>query len=118
VQPHGYRADLTIAGVLIGPELGDIPSPFNRPSQGAAGSIIVVVATDAPLLPHQLKRIARRVPMGISRVGSNGEHYSGDIFLAFSTANPTSAARTGIADLKMLANDEMIRIEATAVCGR
>jgi L-aminopeptidase/D-esterase-like protein len=114
---HGYRADLTIAGVHIGPELGDIPSPYTRRAPAGIGSVIVIVATDAPLLPHQLKRIARRVPMGISRVGSHGEHYSGDIFLAFSTANPGSAGRSGITNLRMLANDEMNPLfKATVEC--
>jgi L-aminopeptidase/D-esterase-like protein len=76
-----------------------------------------VIATDAPLLPHQLKRLARRVPLGISRVGSHGEHYSGDIFIAFSTANPGSAGRTGVHDLKMLSNDEMNPLfKATVQC--
>ena len=65
------------------------------------------MATDAPLLPHQLKRIARRVPLGIGRVGGLGENSSGDIFLAFSTANPGAAGRSGIKDLKMLPNDEI-----------
>lgn len=104
---HGTRVDLTVAGVYLGQELADIPSPHSRGSRDGTGSIIVVVATDAPLLPHQLKRLARRVPMGISRVGSHGENYSGDIFIAFSTANPGSAGRAGVADLKMLSNDEM-----------
>jgi L-aminopeptidase/D-esterase-like protein len=99
---HGIRADLTIAGVPLGQELADIPSPFARSPQSGTGSIIAVIATDAPLLPHQLKRLARRVPLGISRVGSYGEHYSGDIFIAFSTANPGSAGRAGVIDLKML----------------
>jgi L-aminopeptidase/D-esterase-like protein len=78
---HGNRDDLTVLGVRVGEMLGDIPSPYDRISPAGIGSIIVVVATDAPLLPHQLKRLARRVPMGISRVGSHGEHLSGDIFI-------------------------------------
>lgn len=104
---HGNRSDLTIAGIPVGLELTDIHSPITKILHEAGGSIIVVVATDAPLLPHQLKRIARRVPLGISRVGSHGEHYSGDIFIAFSTANSDAARRSGIADIKMLSNDEM-----------
>jgi D-aminopeptidase len=104
---HGSRADLTIAGVPVGVELVDVTAPDDQEPDQGAGSIIVVIATDAPLLPHQLKRITRRVPMGISRVGSHGEHYSGDIFIAFSTANTGSAGRRGIKELKMLSNDEM-----------
>ena len=104
---HGIRSDLTIASVHLGSEFADIPSPYAREAQQGAGSIIVVIATDAPLLPHQLKRLCRRVPMGISRVGSHGEHLSGDIFIAFSTANPDCGERQGIRDLRMLPNDEM-----------
>jgi len=104
---HGRRAELTIAGIPLGPELDDIPSPFNGPKIEPNGSIIVVVATDAPLLPHQLKRLVRRVPLGIARVGGHGGHYSGDIFLAFSTANPGVAGREGRWQVEMLSNDEM-----------
>jgi L-aminopeptidase/D-esterase-like protein len=114
---HGSRADLTIAGVPLGRELADIPSPYARGSQEGTGSIIAVLATDAPLLPHQLKRLARRVPLGISRVGSHGEHYSGDIFIAFSTANSGSAGRAGVKDIQMLSNDEMNPLfKATVQC--
>jgi L-aminopeptidase/D-esterase-like protein len=68
----------------------------------------------APLLPHQLKRVARRVPLGIGLVGGLGENGSGDIFLAFSTANPGAAKRGGVKDLKMLANDDInLVFEAT-----
>ena len=67
----------------------------------------MIVATDAPLLPHQLKRLARRVPMGMARTGTTGGNGSGDIFLAFSTANAGAAKRSGLQKLKMLANDEM-----------
>src|SRR3990172_4983453 len=83
----------------------DVCSSDLPPLQG--GSIIVFVATDAPLLPNQLKRLARRVPLGIGRVGGQGENGSGDIFLAFSTANPGVARRQGLRSLQMLPNDEM-----------
>ena len=74
----------------------------------------MVVATDAPLLPHQLKRVARRVPLGIGRVGGLGENGSGDIFLAFSTANPGAARRGGVKGLEMLSNDDIdLVFEAT-----
>jgi L-aminopeptidase/D-esterase-like protein len=70
------------------------------------GSIIVLVATDAPLLPHQLKRVARRVELGMARLGAAGYNYSGDIFLAFSTANRAGAAATAsVVELELLPND-------------
>jgi len=106
---HGRRARLTIAGVPVGQEIPDLmpfdPSKQKFPDEGG-GSIIVVVATDAPLLPHQLKRLARRVPLGIGLVGGLGEHRSGDIFLAYSTANP-GAAGNRTQSLTMLANEAM-----------
>jgi L-aminopeptidase/D-esterase-like protein len=71
------------------------------------GSCIVVVATDAPLLPHQLKRLARRAPLGIGRTGGIGAHTSGDIFIAFSTANPGAFGDRRLAHLEMLPNDLM-----------
>src|SRR5208283_3622359 len=78
-------------------------------------SIIIVVATDAPLLPHQLKRLARRAALGLARTGSTSGNGSGDIFLAFSTANPGAAKATGLADVKMVANDDMSPIFAATV---
>jgi D-aminopeptidase len=106
---HGKRRHLTVAGVPVGQVLTELPLTIHStlPAPAGAGSIIVIVATDAPLLPHQLKRLARRIPLGISRVGSPGDHYSGDIFLAFSTANPGAAKRSGTADIKMLSQDAM-----------
>lgn len=78
------------------------------------GSIIIVVATDAPLLPHQMKRLARRASLGLARTGSNSGNGSGDIFIAFSTANPNAGNSTGLANLTMLPNDLMDRVfEAT-----
>jgi len=71
------------------------------------GSIIVVVATDAPLLPHQLKRIATRVSLGIGIVGGKGNNGSGDIFIAFSTANPTAFQRESNTKLDEMPNDLM-----------
>jgi D-aminopeptidase len=106
---HGKRRDLTVAGIPVGRELTELPIQFNAPAgpPPGTGSIIVIVATDAPLLPHQLKRLVRRVPLGITRVGSPGDHTSGDIFLAFSTANPNSFQRSGISQITMLAQDAM-----------
>ncbi|MFN2494103.1 MAG: P1 family peptidase, partial [Pyrinomonadaceae bacterium] len=71
------------------------------------GSIIVIVATDAPLLPHQLERIARRVSLGMGRLGSFAGNSSGDLFLAFSTANPGAAKPDGTPSLVMLPNDQI-----------
>ncbi|HEX6369319.1 MAG TPA: P1 family peptidase [Longimicrobium sp.] len=71
------------------------------------GSIIVVVATDAPLLPHQLKRVATRVSLGVGRMGGFGENSSGDIFLAFSTANRGATVAEGVGTLRMLSNEEI-----------
>ncbi len=103
---YGVRDTLTIAGVPVGQEITDL-----MPSEGApeedTGSIIVVLATDAPLLPHQLKRIARRVPMGLARVGSYAGNGSGDIFIAFSIANPGAAARVGEKQAAFLPNDAL-----------
>jgi D-aminopeptidase len=86
---HGRRENFTVAGVPVGREITDLlPVRNPNPSEEGAGSIIVIVATDAPVLPHQLKRLARRVPLGIAKVGGLGEDSSGDIFMSFSTANP------------------------------
>jgi D-aminopeptidase len=89
--------------------------PKNRGRTNDAGSIIVVVATDAPLLPHQLKRIARRVTLGLGRLGSISGNESGDIFIAFSTANSGAGLAQKSAPLEMLANERMDALfEATA----
>jgi L-aminopeptidase/D-esterase-like protein len=131
---YGARRDLRIAGVPVGEEIADLagciannePLPANsRPRCGAGtsgddapeqGSIIVVVATDAPLLPHQLKRVATRVSLGIGRQGGFGGNGSGDIFVAFSTANPRAWHNDGpVTDVKMLPNDRITPIfQATA----
>ena len=104
---YGYRGLLRIAGVPVGAEITDqLPTP-GRKDEGQ-GSIIVVVATDAPLLPHQLKRLVRRVSLGIGVMGGRGENSSGDIFIAFSTANAAEASKdTGVANLAMLPNDRI-----------
>ena len=133
---YGARQNLRIAGVPVGEEIQDLtacianddPFPADGPRnrcgtlsgarQEAAeqGSIIVIVATDAPLLPHQLKRIATRVSLGIGRQGGFGGNSSGDIFIAFSTANPRAwfndAPTTSVT---MLPNDRMTPLfQATA----
>ena len=106
----GRKKNLTIAGVPVGRELKDtlnyeIHGLASSKHQEGDGSIIVVVATDAPLLPHQLKRIAERVALGVGRVGGKGENGSGDIFIAFSTANPASFRRDKSTQAEMLPND-------------
>jgi len=98
----GRKADLLIAGVPVGRE---IAGKGTRDED--SGSIIIVVATDAPLLPHQLKRLARRATMGLARTGSSSGNGSGDIFIAFSTANPGAAATKGTVTPTMLPNDRM-----------
>jgi len=134
---YGVRRDLRIAGVPVGEEIPDLaaclatdrPVPAGSPRRrcdapaGAQpeddrelGSIIVVVATDAPLLPHQLKRIATRVSVGLGRQGGFGGNSSGDIFIAFSTANPRAwHDDVPVRDLKMLPNDRLTPLfQATA----
>ena len=98
----GRRRQLVVAGVPVGPE---IPEGTLRDEE--AGSIIIVVATDAPLLPHQLQRLARRASLGLARAGSVSGNGSGDLFVAFSTANPDAAAPTAPPPLRMLPNAKM-----------
>jgi D-aminopeptidase len=99
---YGVRSQLMIAGVPVGREIPDL---LPKIEQEDGGSIIVVIATDAPLLPHQLKRVAERASLGIGRTGGIGSNSSGDIFIAFSTANPDAARGTGLAKVAMLPND-------------
>jgi L-aminopeptidase/D-esterase-like protein len=101
---YGARDTLQIAGVPVGKEITDLQRERGKPDDGK-GSIIVVVATDAPLLPHQLKRIVKRVSLGIGNMGGRGENSSGDIFIAFSTANPDISKTSGLAQLAMLPNE-------------
>jgi len=99
---YGLRHQLRIAGVPVGEEIRD-GALWGRDD----GSILVVAATDAPLLPHQLKRIARRISLGLARLGSVAGNGSGDLFLAFSTANPEAGKTEGTVSLSMLPNDRM-----------
>lgn len=99
---YGLRDQLRIAGIPVGREIKD-----NLVWSQETGSIIVVLATDAPLLPHQLKRLARRISMGLARNGSVSGNGSGDIFIAFSTANANAAGAKGAASVTMLPNDDM-----------
>ena len=99
---YGLRRQLRIAGVPVGMEIpGDLV--WSREE----GSIIVVVATDAPLLPHQLKRLAKRATMGVARTGGTSGNGSGDIFIAFSTANSEAASSMTVSSLRMLSNDQL-----------
>ncbi|WP_158891085.1 P1 family peptidase [Amycolatopsis anabasis] len=92
----GARRELTVAGVGVGAELaGDNPmEDRNWLAPPGSGSVIVVLGTDAPLLPGQCAALARRVPLGLARTGTTGSHFSGDLFLAFSTANPGALTST------------------------
>lgn len=99
---YGRRSQLRIAGVPVGSEISD-----HLVRDEDIGSIIVVVATDAPLIPTQLKRVARRVTLGLGRVGSFASDGSGDIFIAFSTANPGVKGATGLHQLTVLPNQRL-----------
>jgi D-aminopeptidase len=121
---YGARRELRVAGVPVGEEITDLMScvassdrtirpgvprcdtgaTAPRDEDDGGGSIIIIVATDAPLLPHQLKRLATRASLGVGRMGGKGENSSGDIFIAFSTANPRTAGDTGIVQTAMLPN--------------
>jgi D-aminopeptidase len=108
---HGTRDLLRVAGVPVGHELPETPAnqradvAGTRDALGEVGSIIIVVATDAPLLPHQLKRVARRASLGLARTGSVSSNGSGDIFIAFSTANAGAAQARATAQVTMVSND-------------
>lgn len=133
----GSRRNLRIAGVPVGEEISDLQACIanndpllagvsrrrcDAPNNGNTidtteeqGSIIVVVATDAPLMPHQLKRIATRVSLGVGRQGGFGGNSSGDIFVAFSTANPNSWSSDSVTNLQMVTNNRITPLfEATA----
>jgi D-aminopeptidase len=121
---YGARRELRVAGVPVGEEITDLMScvassdrtvrpnvprcdaaaPAPREDDDGAGSIIIIVATDAPLLPHQLKRIVTRASLAVGRMGGKGENSSGDIFIAFSAANARTSGDTGIVRTEMLPN--------------
>ncbi|HVH11186.1 MAG TPA: P1 family peptidase [Gemmatimonadales bacterium] len=121
---YGARAPLRIAGVPVGREISDL-RPCRQPCEGGRsgrdarlaedfGSIIIVVATDAPLLPHQLKRLAKRAALGVGRMGGLAAQSSGDLFLAFSTANPHVAADSAVGTVAMLRDERITPLyEAT-----
>jgi D-aminopeptidase len=113
---YGSRTNLRIAGIPVGREIrSEDPYAFMPSDVAERGSIIVVVATDAPLVAHQLKRLARRVSLGLGRDGSISGNGSGDIFIAFSTANSGAAATDHVVDLKMLSNDLLEPVFAATV---
>jgi D-aminopeptidase len=113
---YGSRQNFRVAGIPVGREIpSEDPYAFAPDDITERGSIIVVVATDAPLLPHQLKRLARRVSLGLGRNGSISGNGSGDIFMAFSTANSGAAATDHVVDLKMFPNDKMDPVFAATV---
>ena len=102
---YGERSLFRVDGVPVGRELdySKVPSPWNEAPAG--GSIIVIVATDAPLLPTQCTRLAKRATVGLARTGGTGHNGSGDIFLAFSTGNHILTSQDALLDLKMIPND-------------
>jgi L-aminopeptidase/D-esterase-like protein len=113
---HGSRNQLTIAGVPVGKALQDtLPFTMDKQPLGLAstppreetGSIIVVLATDAPLLPGQLKRLAQRIPLGVTRTGGIGGNGSGDIFIVFSTANPHAFSNTDNENVTTIPNEHI-----------
>lgn len=95
----GRAGDLVVLGNKVGSD-GAVPL-------GGSGSVIAAIATDAPLLPHQLKRLTRRVPLGLARTGTSGNHSSGDIFLAFSTANAAALGGAGRLQADFLSEDSL-----------
>jgi D-aminopeptidase len=113
---YGVRPNLRIAGVPVGKEIPE-DAAYSSASFGELdrGSIIVVVATDAPLISHQLKRLARRVSLGLGRDGSISGNGSGDIFIAFSTANSGADGADHVVELKMLPNDLIEPVFASTV---
>jgi D-aminopeptidase len=120
----GRRSQLTIAGAPVGKEIPQgIPyaevapsvAPPGSEARGDVGSIIIVVATDAPLLPNQLKRIARRASLGLARTGSVSSNSSGDIFLAFSIANPHADAEPGPNTVRTVSNERITPLFAATV---
>ena len=115
---HGRRSELRIAGVPVGQEIPVSAAPRAgglAPDAEEMGSIIIVVATDAPLLPHQLERLARRATMGLARTGATSGNSSGDIFLAFSTANDGVAAAEREIHVSMLPNSRISALFSATV---
>jgi D-aminopeptidase len=97
---------LTIAGVPVGREIPDYFPTGPTPAE-ETGSIIIVVCTDAPLLRHQIRCLAKRATMGLARTGSSAANSSGDLFIAFSTANIGVGTPRGPIEVSMLPNNEL-----------
>jgi D-aminopeptidase len=113
---YGTRKNLRIAGIPVGREIqSEDPYAATSFADQDRGSIIVVVATDAPLVSHQLKRLARRVSLGLGRDGSISGNGSGDIFIAFSTANSGASATDHLVSLKMLPNEKLEPVFSSTV---
>ena len=110
---HGRRSELRIAGVPVGAEIPVTPQRSGGDVE--LGSIIIVVATDAPLLPHQLERIARRAALGLARTGATSGNGSGDIFIAFSTANAKAASAPDVTSVQMVSNDRISALFSATV---
>ncbi|HUF38242.1 MAG TPA: P1 family peptidase [Anaerolineales bacterium] len=106
---YGAREDLRLDGVPIGREIPFemIPSGWAEAAEPGAGSIIIILATDAPLLAFQCKRLAQRAATGLARVGGYGHNGSGDIFLAFATGNRMDFSGGGPVDVRMVPNERM-----------
>jgi D-aminopeptidase len=104
---HGRRQRLQVEGVPVGTELGPERIPLPPRDSGGAGSIIVLVATDAPLLPHQCERLAQRAALGVARTGGAGENSSGDFMLAFATGNRGLTSGAAEIELTMLPNERI-----------
>ncbi|WP_435607916.1 P1 family peptidase [Pseudomonas knackmussii] len=118
---HGKREELRVDGYPVGRQLRGIASPFAERGEPGMGSIVVILATDAPLLPHQCQRLAQRASIGIARTGGGTEDSSGDIFLAFATGNsdlpPADYGRKGLPQdtpVRMLNNDHISPLFAAA----
>jgi D-aminopeptidase len=113
---YGMRDTLLVAGVPVGQHLRD-DRVFSEedPAAPDLGSIIIVVGTDAPLLPHQLQRIARRAALGLGRMGGVAYNGSGDIFVAFSTANAGALAGAPLAQSTSIGNDHLDPLFAATV---
>ena len=111
---HGGRSQLTISGVPVGKDLTDTlglkisgVTTKQKPIEMEVGSIIIVLATDAPLLPSQIKRLAQRIPLGLTRTGAIGGNSSGDIFIAFSTANKDAFSNAEEKQVTTMSNETM-----------
>jgi L-aminopeptidase/D-esterase-like protein len=113
---HGGRDNLHVVGVPVGKEIPDLLPEINEPAgnpgggEPGGGSIIIVIATDCPLLPHQLKRLARRAPLGIGLVGGAGSNGSGDLAIAFSTANADASHKSELSRAEFLPNALMTNL--------